>query len=484
MFESGPKFWEIWIDGTTVFTRFGTTGSKGQTKLKEHGSADEAKSDLEKQMVEKIKKGFVAVGGDAGASAAPELDRKELQRLLKGLKSLDDPGVLVLADWLQTQNHPWGELIALQHSGKKVQKEVDALLALRGGAILGELALAKHTSFDWKNGFVRRAVLGSDANAKDIAAAIKHLLALPAAALVEAIAMNPYRATFPVWQDWGSSMEHIVDPWTDLDGLAKLVPARVTHVGFGGWPAPAASAYVRMPSFSKLSKAFPHLTKLELTGTVSEKPGTLSLKELVELEVRFSMADGPGLAALAGSKLPKLERLSVWLGGSANVCVDDVYPPDEWDEDNEDKSRYPDSFSAEDLEHMSDYGVEPDTGADDISGLLGASFPKLVHLGFPSSSFRAEVVTALAKSKLVKQAKTLDLSHCRFNDDAAKALVDAKKQLAHLESIDLSSCRFPDKQLKKVKSALPNATVTESRAGSEAKTEAPQFHFRYVATVE
>src|SRR5262245_5642384 len=222
MFESGPKFWEIWIDGTTVYTRFGTGDSKGQTKLKEHGDLDEAKADVDRQVVDKLKKDFVEKGGDAGASAAPALDKKELGRLMKGLAGLDDPGVLVLADWLQTQQHPWGELIALQHSGKKVQKEVDALLKLKGGAILGPLALAKHTTFDWKNGFVRRAVLGSDANAKDIAKAVKAFLAQPAGALAEAIVMCPYRAVFPVWRDWDSSMEYVVDPWTELDGLAKL----------------------------------------------------------------------------------------------------------------------------------------------------------------------------------------------------------------------------------------------------------------------
>src|SRR5262249_55407413 len=158
---------------------------------------------------------------------------------------------------------------------------------------------------------------------------------------------------------------------------------------------------------------------------------------------RFAMGREGGLDALAGSKLPKLERMSVWLGGTSNVTVDDVYPPDEWTEENDGESRYPHSFSAHDPEHMDDYRIQPSAASESMRALLDGKFAKLTHLGFPSSSLRTDVVEALLASKLLAQVKTLDLSHCSFGDDAGKALAGAKKQLAHLESIDLSECKMP-----------------------------------------
>ena len=39
IFETDDKFWEVWIDGSQVFTHFGKTGASGQTKLKETADA-------------------------------------------------------------------------------------------------------------------------------------------------------------------------------------------------------------------------------------------------------------------------------------------------------------------------------------------------------------------------------------------------------------------------------------------------------------
>src|SRR5205085_6456914 len=174
-------------------------------------------------------------------------------------------------------------------------------------------------------------------------------------------------------------------------GLAKLVPERITHVGFGGWPAPAAAGYVYMPSFTKLSKAFPNLTGLELTGSCPTKPGNLKLPKLVDLEVRFASPNSTVIGAIVGSKLPKLERLSVWLGGTANVCVDDVYPPDEWEEGKSGADRYPKTFDAADLENMDVHDVDSYETGQSIGELLEAELsPSLVHLAIKSTCLTPE----------------------------------------------------------------------------------------------
>jgi DNA ligase-1 len=53
------KFWEVWIEGTTMFTRFGKIGVNGQTTIKEFPDADAAQKALEKAAAEKTKKGYV-----------------------------------------------------------------------------------------------------------------------------------------------------------------------------------------------------------------------------------------------------------------------------------------------------------------------------------------------------------------------------------------------------------------------------------------
>lgn len=53
------KFWEVWIEGTTMFTRFGKIGTNGQTTVKELPAVDAAQAMLDKSIAEKIRKGYV-----------------------------------------------------------------------------------------------------------------------------------------------------------------------------------------------------------------------------------------------------------------------------------------------------------------------------------------------------------------------------------------------------------------------------------------
>lgn len=53
------KFWEVWIEGATMFTRFGKIGAHGQTTVKEFPAADDARATLDKSIAEKTKKGYV-----------------------------------------------------------------------------------------------------------------------------------------------------------------------------------------------------------------------------------------------------------------------------------------------------------------------------------------------------------------------------------------------------------------------------------------
>lgn len=64
------KFWEIWKDGTQVFTRYGKIGASGQVTVKDEGSDEKAQKLYDKLVREKTGKGYQEKGG-GGAAAAP-----------------------------------------------------------------------------------------------------------------------------------------------------------------------------------------------------------------------------------------------------------------------------------------------------------------------------------------------------------------------------------------------------------------------------
>lgn len=487
---SSSKFWEIELDGSSHTVRYGKIGTDGQVSTKSFANPAAAQKDYAKLVAQKTGKGYSEV--DPNKSAAPELDAKELKRHLANIAK-EEGAVLVLADWLQGQNHPWGELVVLQHGAataptdkKRAQLEAEAekLLKAKGSAILGKLARDSRSRFTWKHGFVRVATLGTEPTGKGVLADVKAFLALPIAHVLEGLVINPAPTRFDTHQDWGDSHANLVDPWPDLEALAKLVPERITHVGFGAPTGPAA-AYITMPSFTKLSAAFKRLAKLELTGHCPEKPGKLALPNLVELDVRFGEANQAGLEAIGASKLSKLERLSLWLGGSSHCILDDAYAPEELEYDDNDEpigdgERYPATYSDSDLASLSVYDVRTRISPEQLTALLASPLAAtVVHLGLQSTVWTTELLAALAKAPLLKRLKTLDLSGGNLSDETSNRIVAAAKAFAHLEVLNLERNQLGSAAAKKLAAALPNAKV-----GAQETRKTPEFFFRYVATME
>jgi uncharacterized protein (TIGR02996 family) len=486
---TSSKFWEIWRDGSMVYVQFGKLGADGQLKVKAEKTAEAAERSVEKQIREKLAKGYAEAAAAPPAPPAPRLAPKELERHLASLPPLgeDDAAYLVFADWLQAQGHPWGELITLQHGARtapnakkrdQLERAAGKLLAQHRATILGAAAEHEQSSFEWYLGFVRTATLGTAADPAAISDALDALLARPAASRLEGLVLNPVPAQFETHRDWDSSPDNVVDPWTELDELARRVPPRVTHLGFGGWPAPAASAYVQMPSYSALSKPFKRLRRLELTGWPNPKPGKLALPELRDLEVRFGMASGRDLAAITNGKLGKLERISVWLGGRAYCILDDVYPPDE---DSDADDRYPSHFSGGDLELLDVHGVSSAARAPDVSAFIDALPRTIKHLGIRSATLDDEMCRAILSRKLIGSLETLDLSGGTLDDDSAKLLLttSAKKSLSRLKTLDLERNCLGAATAKKLAAAFPSARIRHQR-----KTGQPELFLRYVAVME
>lgn len=53
------KFWEVWVEGTSLYTQYGRIGSAGQTTVKSFAAEAEARKAAEKLIAEKTGKGYV-----------------------------------------------------------------------------------------------------------------------------------------------------------------------------------------------------------------------------------------------------------------------------------------------------------------------------------------------------------------------------------------------------------------------------------------
>lgn len=416
------------------------------------------------------------------------VDAAALQAQIALLPPLaDDPAYLVFADWLQSQGHPWGELVVLQHRLAKAAPEerdtlegaVAQLLEHHGEDIIGGLPRDADT-LDWHLGFVRRAQLVTPAQAEPILAATEALLGAPAARMLEALALAPRVERLDTTRDWGNSAGNIVDPWPDWDELGKLLHERVPRLAFGEGPRPrAAAAYVRMPSFDMISRWLrTTLRSLELTGSAPGVRAPLELLHATELAVRYAEAGDEDLAALAASKLPVLERLSVALGGSAHCILDDVYAPEEYDSDNEDQERYPSHYFAGDLEALEVHEVSSNVGPEALRRFLDAVPPGVTDLGLPSSALNQGLLEVVVAHPRLATLRRLDLSACGLRDLEAEVLRGASGPLGRLASIDLSRNRLSAEGAAHLARVLPNAALAEQ--GSED----PDFFMRYVATME
>jgi uncharacterized protein (TIGR02996 family) len=472
------KFWEVWRDGSTVVTRFGRVGGAVQTKLKEAGSDADADHVIDAQIRDKTAKGYVEYGGAAPTKITTTVDMGSLDEQLANLT--DDASHLVLADWLQAQGHPWGELITLQHAAmteknakKRASLEQAAAqhLEQHGATILGSLAGKTHSHFDWHLGMLRTAKLETGTAPSEILEAVKTLLALPAARKLEGIVLSPIPTNLSVHRDWDASSENVVDPWTELlDELVTLLPARITHLGFGGWPVLPAAAYVRLPSFTTLTEKFPNLRKLEMTGWSNDEPGELAMKELVDLDVRFVNANTGDIRALTASELLKLERLSITCGGQSYCVLDDIYSSEDG---------YPDSFDNSDLEALEVHSVSGSVYPDGINELLATCNGDTKNIGVRSLMFDADGWQAILANEQLAHWDTLDFSGGNIDDDIAKVFIAAKKSLAHLKVLDLERNCMSAATAKKVAAALPNAKV-----GDQRKSSVPEVFARYVAVME
>jgi uncharacterized protein (TIGR02996 family) len=492
------KFWEVTVDGSAHTVRYGKIGTPGQEKGKSFGSEAAAMADAEKLIREKTGKGYAEVAGAGGADAGPPAPPLEPGELTKQFASIDKGGdspdaYLVFADWLESKGHPWGKLIALQHgvatapNAKKkaeLEKEVTSLLQSQGAAILGDLSRAgRPTRFEWHYGFITEAIIASPTDKVVLKERLATLFSLPASRAIRKLTLHAQPARLNTHQEGDESVNEVVNPWGGGLGEAlKQAPATLKELAFGDAPPTGAAAYVAMPNLVEVGKALPGLTHVELQGSGGDANGALAGKfafpEATSFIARFAAPNQADLEAIAGAKLPKVQHLSVWLGGQAFTDLDSAgYDP----YDNEDgDARYPETFPVSDLEKMEIYDVNPTVNAAAVTSFLGQlNFPALKSLGINSALLTTDLLTAITNAPVVKKLEVLDLSGGSLRDKDVDTLIAQKGKLAHLKELNVERCRLSKEGLAKLQAALPAAKGTKQRESGD-----PEFIFRFVATME
>ena len=415
---SSNKFWEISLEGTSFTTRFGRIGTDGQTSTKTFKSDEQAKREHDKIVAEKVKKGYVPVGG-GGAGAAPPATTKrgkgasnpELEAaILADPDSVD--GYLVYGDWLSEQGDPRGELIAVQarlaespDDATLKQKESELLAAHQDdwiGEFLGNLQGEGEFSCTWRYGFFEKVEMGGDEwGETNGVEAWRALSKLASAKFLRDLTLAVF-----------DSDEGTLDYGGLIKTMAKseLPPLRRLAFDCKGYQiswAELGNVSPLYPQLMRLEELFIKMGPMDL--------GKMALPALRKLEVVTGSFSKKNLKSVATAPWPNLEALILYFG-----------------DDN--------------------YGGDCDVA--DVTPILGGgNIPKVKHLGLCNSSFADALAAAVAKSKVLARLEHLDLSQGTLGEEGARAILDNAQAFSHLKSLNLTENYIPEElceQLSKV----------------------------------
>jgi uncharacterized protein (TIGR02996 family) len=447
---TSSKFWEVSIEDTSVKTRYGKIGTAGQQTVKDFDSKSEAFKELDKLVTEKTKKGYTEGGVAGGAAAAAnagsakgDARNPELEKAIVA-NPFDKDAYAVLADWLQEQGDPRGELISLQLAGK--DKPAQQLIDKEADYFLGPLA--EHTkvhdeggnnsishlrtkeqekewqktqgqAFLWKNGFIYRIRLSHNeyddsdfdgSTAEILDAALRH----PSGRFVVELA----------FMSNGDPNEENLQSLIDV--LAKKAPPTVRKLTFGD--NVDQISWHHTGNLGKLWKAVPNLQILEIeTGEFDVgKMEAPNLERAVFITGGLSKACGKNIATAV---MPKIKHLEVYYG-------------------------------------TDNYGG--DCTIKEVRPLLDRTDLKnLEYLGVKNSEFGNDIAKAVVDAKIVKGLKTLDLSMSTITDEGAAALAAGKAALAHLECLDLTHNYLTKEGIKAVKGICKKVVTEDQQTPSD-----------------
>jgi uncharacterized protein (TIGR02996 family) len=350
------------------------------------------------------------------AMSNPEMEHAILER------PDDVDAFLVYGDWLQSQGDARGELIAVQAGllkspvDKALKQKEEALIKRHARFWIGALAEQKALKHGWRLGFVDELTMDhnyfEEDEDLDAGELLKQLLAAPAGRLLRKLHVK-------LW----SGSDGQADYSDIIDALAEMKPPALRDLFIADftYPDEVEMSWTDLGDASPLWGALPRLDKLILKAGAMEL-GQIDVPTLRHFEVRTGGLSARSIASICQARWPRLETLKIWFGDQV-------------------------------------YGAEGTL--DSIAAILdGRGLGALKQLGIMNCEFVDEACAALARSKILPQLETLDLSMGTMTGASCSWLCDRAFQ--HLKRINVEDNVLEPEAAARLK-ALPNLHVGEQR---------------------
>jgi uncharacterized protein (TIGR02996 family) len=341
--------------------------------------------------------------GAIGIQVEPPRNMELEAKIIANPNELDTR--LVYADWLQQNNNPRGELIALMAESLKdpdnqaLAHSITTYLHHHKDLLLGgiqeyqfSLDMAEKAAFTWHLGFLHSLYLnvltkGIYHDLYDIRSALRSILTHASSILIHEIIFGMNGSSGVYYQP-------------NIDCLIKYGPKTLRSLELARMDEKETFlSWVDLGDLSRLWTEFPGLSRVVLQGGKMHLGSVIYAEHIKHFEIRTGGLDVNNLRAIASSHWPELETLYLWLG---------------------------------------DPNYNGKSTSDDLYPLLNNNhFPKLKRLGLMNANYTNEIVQSLSQSSLLPQLSELDLSLGTMDDNGAYRLLNHRSAFQHLSKISL-----------------------------------------------
>jgi uncharacterized protein (TIGR02996 family) len=527
------KFWEVWIDGNKLMTRYGKIGASGQTTVKDEGSPAGAQKLYDKLIKEKTGKGYQEKGGGGAAPAAAAAPAAPAPTAKKAAKAEAAPAAAPAAAAKVVVEPGFRRFEFVEGSSNKFwEVKVEGEQQIVRFGKIGTAGQVKEKDFD-SAGEAKadtKKLIAEKTGKGYVEVGVSKAPSNPA--LEEAIALDQDEPknwrVFADWlieqgEPWGEVIARAVqgkpdkakqsatakELLGDLEGDITWANGVISELDLqpedaeDGLYESTLEKILKHPAghyIRKLTLGLPPHEDLEwhmegLAEAISSA-GPLPFLEVLDMSPDADHMDQPSwrrVGDISGiwAAAPHLKELHLngAVGSDDGDAIDlgEINAPHleafTYKSGGLDKSvaktigaaKLPKLKRLELYFGSEEYGNNG--GVGDLKGILdGANLPALKTLGLKNSPWEENLITAVVNSKILPKLEVLDLSMGVLADKAATALETNAGKLKHLKKLILDDNYFSDDAVKRLKKALPNAQI-----GEQKDDEEPEYRYTSIA---
>jgi len=464
------SFFEVKLEGAELRVKIGSGARNAREQVRKQPTAAAARVELERLVAAHVARGYVEVAPFA-ERASPELaplssERRrtfdELQReraehsareaeearqaelrARRGIVAIaadreleaqceaspEDPAPwAIYADWLIEQSDPRG--LVAQHELRGDRAGAAELFALHRETLC--FSADASATFAFRHGFASGMTIGNTQRRGGawLSELVATLLAAPIGRFIESVRTG--LSGFGSENTWQPTLAAILRS----PRAAHLRELRFDNYNYDD----CMMHWVDIGDLSALH-ALPRLESLHVRGD-NVTWGELALPRLRRLVRESCTLKRPEVAQICRSSWPALEHLELWFG-------------------------------------MRDFGCS--VQISDLEPILAATaMPRLGHLGIINCELVEQLIPVLAKSRLLPQLYSLELSMGTLGEQGATLLAHHAGAFRHLASLDLSSNLLEPAASERIAAALDNVVIGPQREFDGD----PEEDYRYVAEHE